>query len=418
MSRTTRRGDGRTTPAEAPRTCGLRSACTGGMCTRPRGRPARTSPCSAPLAIDDGRQCDRRSGARGPVCRSGLSVEIPWRRCGPLRSGDGCPASRSPVGTSVVAARRRDRRDRPHRAAHPGRHRLRRGGRVYRQRPGCTRRSSRSLVYALVGPSRILVLGPDSALAPIIAAAVLPLAAGDRERAVALAGLLALMMGAILLVGGLLRLGFVTDLLSKPIRIGYLNGIALVVIVGQLPKLLGFSVDATSFVGEVRGLVDGHRRRRGRPDALVIGVSSLVVIVVLRLLRSRVPGVAVVVVGLGRRHGAARLAGRDPRRRRAAAGPAGAGARRARVGRRRLAGRPCAGHRADRLRRHQGAVAHLRQPGVARPSTAARRWWRSAWRTWPAGSSVDSRCRHHRRAHRSPRRPEPAPSSPASSAPC
>ena len=99
------------------------------------------------------------------------------------------------------------------------------------------------LVYALVGPSRILVLGPDSSLAPIIAAAILPLAVVGSDRAVALAGVLALMVGAILVLGGLLRLGFVTDLLSKPIRIGYLNGIALTVVIGQLPKLLGFSVD-------------------------------------------------------------------------------------------------------------------------------------------------------------------------------
>ena len=92
------------------------------------------------------------------------------------------------------------------------------------------------LAYALVGPSRILVLGPDSSLAPIIAASVLPLAAGDPQRAVALAGLLALLMGAALVLGGLLHLGFVTDLLSKPIRVGYLNGIALVVVRGPDPE--------------------------------------------------------------------------------------------------------------------------------------------------------------------------------------
>ena len=154
------------------------------------------------------------------------------------------------------------------------------------------------LVYALVGPSRILVLGPDSALAPLIAAAVLPLAAGDPQRAVALAGILALMMGAILLVGGLLRLGFITDLLSKPIRIGYLNGIALVVIVGQLPKLFGFSVDATSFVDEVRGFVDGVRDGATNATALGIGIGSLVVIVGGRALRRRLPWVAIVVVGI------------------------------------------------------------------------------------------------------------------------
>ena len=76
------------------------------------------------------------------------------------------------------------------------------------------------LAYAVFGPSRVLVLGPDSALAPIIAAAILPLALGDEPRAVALAGLLAIMVGALLLLGGILRLGVVTDMLSKPIRLG------------------------------------------------------------------------------------------------------------------------------------------------------------------------------------------------------
>ena len=113
------------------------------------------------------------------------------------------------------------------------------------------------IVYAIVGPSRILVLGPDSALAPIIAAAILPLALGDDERAVALAGLLALMVGAILLFGGILRLGFVTDLLSKPIRVGYLNAVALIVIVSQVPTLLGFSTDADSPAGEAVGIWNG-----------------------------------------------------------------------------------------------------------------------------------------------------------------
>lgn len=153
------------------------------------------------------------------------------------------------------------------------------------------------LAYALLGPSRILVLGPDSSLAPIIAASVVPLAAGDPDRAVALAGLLAILMGLVLILGGFLRLGFVTDLLSKPIRLGYLNGIALVVLVGQLPKLLGFSTDADSLLGEVaavaRGIADGEVNR----TALVVGVVSLAAIIVPRLLGSRVPGVLLAVVG-------------------------------------------------------------------------------------------------------------------------
>ena len=153
------------------------------------------------------------------------------------------------------------------------------------------------LVYALVGPSRILVLGPDSSLAPIIAAAILPLAAGDPERAVALAGLLSILMGCFLVVGSVFRLGFVTDLLSKPIRIGYLNGVAVVVIIGQLPALLGFSVSADTLVGDIRGVLRGVGDGRIDPTAMAIGLASIVVILGLRVARSRVPGVLVAVAG-------------------------------------------------------------------------------------------------------------------------
>jgi high affinity sulfate transporter 1 len=153
------------------------------------------------------------------------------------------------------------------------------------------------LAYALLGPSRILVLGPDSSLAPIIAASVIPLAGGDPDRAVALAGLLALLMGATLVIGGLLRLGFVTDLLSKPIRVGYLNGIALVVIVSQIPKLLGFSVDGDSLLTEARNTVQGILDGEVNGTAMLVGLATMVVIVVPRRLGSRIPGVLVAVVG-------------------------------------------------------------------------------------------------------------------------
>lgn len=152
------------------------------------------------------------------------------------------------------------------------------------------------LVYALVGPSRILVLGPDSALAPIIAASVVPLAAGDPQRAVALAGLLSILMGGILVLGGLVRIGFITDLLSKPIRIGYLGGIAAVVVVGQLPKLLGFSVDSTTFLGTIRATIDGIADGRPKATAMMIGFGALLVIVTSRVIDRRVPGVLVAVV--------------------------------------------------------------------------------------------------------------------------
>src|SRR3954471_1901806 len=115
------------------------------------------------------------------------------------------------------------------------------------------------LGYAVFGPSRILVLGPDSSLGPMIAATVLPLlgARGDPARAIELASALAILVGAFMVLGGLLRLGFVADLLSKPTMIGYMNGLALTILVGQLPKLFGFSVDANGFVEELKGFVRG-----------------------------------------------------------------------------------------------------------------------------------------------------------------
>src|SRR5246127_12925 len=85
------------------------------------------------------------------------------------------------------------------------------------------------LAYALFGPSRILVLGPDSALAALILTVVLPLSAGDPNRAVAPAGVMAIVVGLMCVGLGVGRLGFITELLSKPIRYGYMNGIALTV---------------------------------------------------------------------------------------------------------------------------------------------------------------------------------------------
>ena len=154
------------------------------------------------------------------------------------------------------------------------------------------------LAYALVGPSKILVLGPDSSLAPLIAAAVLPLAvADDPESALALAGVLGVLVGLILLVGGFLHLGFVTELLSKPIRLGYLNAIALIVVVGQLPKLLGFSVDASGLIGEIGEIGQSVVQGNIDPVAAAVGIGSLAVIIGFRIWVPRIPGVLVAVVG-------------------------------------------------------------------------------------------------------------------------
>ena len=151
------------------------------------------------------------------------------------------------------------------------------------------------VVYFLLGPSRILIISPDSAVCPLVAAAIIPLAAGDADERVALAGLLSLVVGAIMLAGGLARFGFVTELLSMPVRIGYLAGIALTVIVSQLPKLFGFSVDSEDFIGSVRGFISGLDETD--PIALAFGAGCLAVIVVLRLISPRLPGVLIAVVG-------------------------------------------------------------------------------------------------------------------------
>ncbi len=156
------------------------------------------------------------------------------------------------------------------------------------------------LAYALFGPSRILVLGPDSSLAGIIAAIIAPLAAvspSDPGRAVALAGALSGLAGIFCVVGGLLRVGFLTDLLSKPIRMGYLNGIALSVLVGQAPKLLGFSSQGDDLVAQVRHIGQQVADGRTNVTALGIGACALLVIVAFKRWWPRVPGILVAVVG-------------------------------------------------------------------------------------------------------------------------
>ncbi|MGI9624840.1 MAG: SulP family inorganic anion transporter [Acidimicrobiales bacterium] len=151
--------------------------------------------------------------------------------------------------------------------------------------------------YALFGPSRVLVLGPDSSLAPLIAAIIAPLIIGDSPtEAVALAGMLAVLAGLIEVLAGVLRLGTVTDLLSMPVRVGYLNGLALLVLVSQLPKLFGFTTDSDGFLEAVEdfatGVVDGDTVIA----SLVLGVASVCVMLIGRRYVPWVPWVLVAVV--------------------------------------------------------------------------------------------------------------------------
>ena len=152
------------------------------------------------------------------------------------------------------------------------------------------------LAYAAFGPSRILVLGPDSSLAAVILAVVLPQSGGDPVRAVALAGMMAIVCGVVCMLAGLLRLGFITELLSKPIRYGYMNGIALSVLVSQLPKLFGISIESTGPLRDLWRIAQAVLGGRANWVAFGIGSATLVVILVLKRFR-RIPGILIAVVG-------------------------------------------------------------------------------------------------------------------------
>jgi high affinity sulfate transporter 1 len=153
------------------------------------------------------------------------------------------------------------------------------------------------LAYAIFGPSRILVLGPDSSLAAIIAATIIPLAGGDTDRLVALAGMLAIFTGVLCMIAGLAHFGFITDLLSKPVRLGYVNGIALTVIIGQLPKIFGFSVEGDNLIEEARGLMAGILSGQTNWTAFFIGAACLLTILGFKRWAPKIPGVLIAVVG-------------------------------------------------------------------------------------------------------------------------
>ena len=151
------------------------------------------------------------------------------------------------------------------------------------------------LVYALFGPSRILVLGPDSSLAALILAVVLPLSGGDPLRAVALASMMAVVSGTVCILAGVARLGFVTELLSKPIRYGYMNGIALTVLISQLPKLFGFSIESEGPLRDLWAIAEAILGGKTNWTAFMVGAGTLLVIMLLKGSK-RLPGILIAVV--------------------------------------------------------------------------------------------------------------------------
>ena len=152
------------------------------------------------------------------------------------------------------------------------------------------------LAYALFGPSRILVLGPDSSLAAVILAVVLPLSQGDPMRAIALAGMMAVVSGVVCIAAGLARLGFITELLSKPIRYGYMNGIALTVLISQLPKLFGFKIDNTGPLIDLWSIATSIVDGLANWTTFLVGAGTLAVILLLKDYK-RIPGILIAVVG-------------------------------------------------------------------------------------------------------------------------
>src|SRR5215469_1117716 len=152
------------------------------------------------------------------------------------------------------------------------------------------------LAYAVFGPSRILVLGPDSSLAPIILAVVLAQSGGDPMHAAAIAGAMALVSGLICVLAGLFKLGFITELLSKPIRYGYMNGIALTVMISQLPKALGFSIDAEGPLRSAWAITRSIWSGAVNWPSFAIGVGVLAIILLLKG-NKLLPGVLIAVIG-------------------------------------------------------------------------------------------------------------------------
>ncbi|MHB9800151.1 SulP family inorganic anion transporter [Pseudomonas sp. MT3] len=150
------------------------------------------------------------------------------------------------------------------------------------------------LIYALVGSSRQLMVGPDAATAAMVAAAITPLAAGDPQRLLQLSMIVAVMVGALSIAAGFARAGFVASFLSRPTLVGYLNGIGLSLIAGQLGKLLGYHSETSGFVrgliALLRNLADTHL------PTLALGISTLLLMIVLPRFYPKVPGALVGVL--------------------------------------------------------------------------------------------------------------------------
>lgn len=150
------------------------------------------------------------------------------------------------------------------------------------------------VMYALFGTSRQLITGPEATTAILVATAVAPLAGGDPVRYAALAALAALLVGLISILGGLLKLGFITDFLSKPILIGYITGTALIVIGSQLGKMVGISVESDYFLRQIIEVLS--RFDEWNMVTFAIGLIAMATLAIIRRVNRALPGPLIVVV--------------------------------------------------------------------------------------------------------------------------
>jgi high affinity sulfate transporter 1 len=151
------------------------------------------------------------------------------------------------------------------------------------------------VAYTLLGSARRLIVGPEASVSTLVAAAVLPLAAAGSDHAAELAAMLALLVAACFLLARLLRLGWIADYFSRPVLVGYLHGIAIVLVIGQLGKLLGVHVDATRPLREIWEVV----RELGQSSGYTIGIGlvSLAALLAMRRVMPALPAALIVVVG-------------------------------------------------------------------------------------------------------------------------
>ena len=150
------------------------------------------------------------------------------------------------------------------------------------------------VMYALFGTSRQVIMGPEATTAILTAAAVAPLAGGDVARYAALAALTAILVGIVALLARVARLGFITDFLSKPILVGYIFGVTLIVIGSQLGKMFGIKLESDEFFQQVLELL--RRLDEAHVLTVVIGVVCMAGLLIMRRVNPKLPGPLIVVV--------------------------------------------------------------------------------------------------------------------------